>query len=203
MRTRPYTAIGLKRQFCCRCKLSKATDQWAVNACATGNKQVWVAVCARCDVDFNEATLRFIDHPDTDELMERYRREKKVKTSEDYKTEGRCAFKNAGQAAYGAATRNKLNPYYARVVPGESPDAGYYWATGWDQALARKINCFTSYRKDRTLFDQKYAPPAARSSPGMLEHFQETRKKRMDRLVSEYPDFPAAYERSMVAKQRA
>lgn len=72
MRTRPYTDAGLRRMPCAHCQDRKATEQWSVSVCATGNQRLWVPVCTECDIEFNRDTLAFIRHPEADALMTEY-----------------------------------------------------------------------------------------------------------------------------------
>lgn len=65
------------------------------------------------------------------------------------------------------------------------------WRFGWETALQGKSNAFRDYVKARTMFEKKYLPPPWPQS--RLPATQEWRQKQMDRLVAEYPDFPAAY----------
>lgn len=57
---------------CVHCRERNATLQWSVQVCANDRRKIHVPVCVECDIEFNRATLAFIRHPDTDELMDRY-----------------------------------------------------------------------------------------------------------------------------------
>lgn len=67
-RAKPYTAIGVRRLFCARCKIQKARFQWS--ACA--NQHKFVPVCADCDIYINSVFLELCDIPDRKILMEKY-----------------------------------------------------------------------------------------------------------------------------------
>ena len=66
-RRKPYTAIGISRLDCVRCG-KRARFQWQV--CADGN--YFRPLCASCDVALNRLVLRWMGHPKTKQLMERY-----------------------------------------------------------------------------------------------------------------------------------
>jgi hypothetical protein len=68
-RRKPYTARGITRVPCARCR-APSVHQWQV--CANGNR--YLGVCRACDVEMNRLALDFIGHPHADALMETYRR---------------------------------------------------------------------------------------------------------------------------------
>ena len=68
-RTKPYTAIGITRVPCSRCKAPSA-HQWQI--CSDGNQ--WRGVCLACDVALNALVLEFMRIPGRQEKLRRYRR---------------------------------------------------------------------------------------------------------------------------------
>lgn len=68
MRKKPYTAIGIRRLKCFRCK-GPAVHQW--NACADGQYR---PLCLACDVALNALVLRWMRDPDAKAKIARYRK---------------------------------------------------------------------------------------------------------------------------------
>jgi transcription elongation factor Elf1 len=66
-RTKPYTAIGVRRLRCVRCG-AQAVHQWQV--CADDN--TYRPICLDCDIALNRLALEFVGDPDIDEKMARY-----------------------------------------------------------------------------------------------------------------------------------
>ena len=66
-RRKPYTARGITRVPCVRCG-EPGMYQW--QCCANGN--LWMALCADCDVALNRMALEFVGHPETETLMQDY-----------------------------------------------------------------------------------------------------------------------------------
>jgi len=67
MRTKPYTAIGIKRKKCIRCGKQAAT-QWQI--CSDGNQ--YRPICIECDIALNKTVLEFCKIPNADKLIEDY-----------------------------------------------------------------------------------------------------------------------------------
>lgn len=76
MRSKPYTAIGIRRVPCCRC-MNPSRFQWQI--CADGNQ--WRGVCLDCDIALNRTVLEFMGFPDWREKAEAY--EKARREEED------------------------------------------------------------------------------------------------------------------------
>jgi len=70
-RKEPYTEIGLKRLPCARCG-DPAFSQW--QSCADGN--LWRPICKQCDIELNLLVLVFMEDPDIDEKITKYRERK-------------------------------------------------------------------------------------------------------------------------------
>lgn len=68
-RRKPYTAIGIRRLKCYRCKVRPAVHQWQI--CADGN--VWRPICVECDVALNRLVLIWIGDPDAQAKISAYR----------------------------------------------------------------------------------------------------------------------------------
>ncbi len=68
MRTKPYTAIGIKKVKCFRCN-NKADYQWQI--CSDNN--VYRPLCVYCDIELNELVLKFMKFKDAKQKIERYR----------------------------------------------------------------------------------------------------------------------------------
>ena len=67
MRTKPYTAIGIKRVPCSRCgKPSHASWQ----ACADGRQ--YRGLCVDCDIRLNSLAMRFMRIPDFEKKIIAY-----------------------------------------------------------------------------------------------------------------------------------
>ena len=66
-RKKPYTAVGIKRVKCIRCK-RKAFSQWQV--CADGN--VYRPLCKPCDIALNRMVLRWMNDDRAAEKMLTY-----------------------------------------------------------------------------------------------------------------------------------
>lgn len=67
MRTKPYTAIGIRRMRCARCG-KPASAQW--NICADGE---WRPICSECDIELNDLVLRWMKIKDATAKMKAYR----------------------------------------------------------------------------------------------------------------------------------
>ncbi len=67
MRKEPYTERGIRRVPCCRCG-EPSVAQW--HGCALDK---WMALCAFCDVGLNRATLVYLDVPNVDEIIQKYK----------------------------------------------------------------------------------------------------------------------------------
>ena len=67
MRTKPYTAIGIKRKKCIRCGKQAAT-QWQI--CSDGNQ--YRPICIECDIALNKTVLEFFKFPNADKLIKDY-----------------------------------------------------------------------------------------------------------------------------------
>lgn len=61
MRTKPYTAIGIKRLRCFRCG-QPARTQWQI--CADGRQ--YRPLCISCDISLNRATLAYMGFSDAE-----------------------------------------------------------------------------------------------------------------------------------------
>jgi hypothetical protein len=70
-RREPYSEAGIKRLPCFRCGAKPSKHQWQV--CSDGN--TWRPLCADCDVELNRMVLRWMNHPQADELAETYEKE--------------------------------------------------------------------------------------------------------------------------------
>lgn len=70
-RRKPYTALGVARKMCIRCKTKKARYQWQI--CSDGNH--YRPLCAECDIGLNKVVLNFMNHPEADNLVEEYERQ--------------------------------------------------------------------------------------------------------------------------------
>lgn len=68
-RRQPYTEIGITRLPCFRCGQKPGAYQWQV--CADGN--LYRVVCKSCDVGLNELALRYMNDPDAEAKIARYR----------------------------------------------------------------------------------------------------------------------------------
>lgn len=68
----PYTEEGIKRMACQRCG-KPSSFQWQI--CSDGN--VFRPICLDCDIELNETVLRFMNFPDWQEKMARYREQVK------------------------------------------------------------------------------------------------------------------------------
>jgi hypothetical protein len=66
-RRRPYTAAGIRRVPCFRCK-QPSRHQWQI--CANGNR--YLGVCVKCDVALNRAVLRFFRFPNWKRRVAQY-----------------------------------------------------------------------------------------------------------------------------------
>lgn len=58
-RRKQYTARGLLRMVCVRCKEYQAVEQWHLSPCILGNPDLWMPICLNCDCELNEMILRF------------------------------------------------------------------------------------------------------------------------------------------------
>lgn len=72
MRRQPYTARGIRRIPCLRCKAPSAF-QW--NICSLPG---FHAICTACDIALNRTVLAFMGVPDADRLGDEYERSKVV-----------------------------------------------------------------------------------------------------------------------------
>ncbi len=72
-RRKPYTALGIKRIPCQRCK-EPSVHQWQV--CANGNR--YLGVCLDCDIALNKVALEFMRVPDADALLAVYEQEQRA-----------------------------------------------------------------------------------------------------------------------------
>ena len=66
-RTKPYTEAGLRRRTCYRCP-NQATTQWQI--CADHN--TYRPLCTPCDIALNALVLRWMHHPDAEQLIADY-----------------------------------------------------------------------------------------------------------------------------------
>ena len=66
-RKKPYTEIGVKRIPCAKCS-EPATQQWYT--CADG---LWRPICIQCDIELNRLVLQFMQDPDCNTKIARYR----------------------------------------------------------------------------------------------------------------------------------
>ena len=69
-RRTPYTATGIRRVPCFRCG-KPAEHQW--QACADDN--LYRPLCLDCDIALNEMVLKWMDFPDWEEKIARYKQE--------------------------------------------------------------------------------------------------------------------------------
>jgi hypothetical protein len=69
----------------------------------------------------------------------------------------------------------------------------YDWRLGWSAQEARKVRDFNQYRKMRALHDMAYMSPMMPKDA--LETMQAARKKIIESLEAEWPDFAAAFTR--------
>lgn len=60
------------RRPCDHCGLRPWTDKWDLTACANGRRKHLVRLCRPCDVELNAITLRFVRHPQAEELIAAY-----------------------------------------------------------------------------------------------------------------------------------
>lgn len=67
IRTKPYTARGIRRIPCVRCG-APSRHQW--NACALGHR--YFAVCVPCDIGLNRAALEYMNWPDRETILADY-----------------------------------------------------------------------------------------------------------------------------------
>ncbi len=70
MRTKPYTAAGLRRVACVNCG-APATSQWSLRPCAIG-RPGWYALCDAHDLKLNTHILEFLRVPDAAALLTAY-----------------------------------------------------------------------------------------------------------------------------------
>lgn len=70
-RRTPYTVIGISRLGCIRCG-APAVYQWQI--CSDRNR--YRPVCRSCDIDLNRIVLKFMNHPDVEEVINQYAQEK-------------------------------------------------------------------------------------------------------------------------------
>jgi len=68
VRKKPYTAKGIKRVPCFRCK-KPSRYQWQV--CADDGQ--FRGLCELCDIDLNKMVLRFMNDPEWERKMAKYR----------------------------------------------------------------------------------------------------------------------------------
>ena len=68
MRTKPYTAIGIKRKKCIRCGKQAAT-QWQI--CSDGNQ--YRPLCTDCDIELNKTVLEFMGFKNSEKMIENYK----------------------------------------------------------------------------------------------------------------------------------
>lgn len=74
-RREPYTAIGIRRLKCQRCKKRPAHASW--NCCANDNRHV--PLCVECDIALNRLAMDFFRIPGRRPLMRRYENHLKSK----------------------------------------------------------------------------------------------------------------------------
>jgi hypothetical protein len=72
-RREPYTVTGIRRLACIRCG-GTAEEQWQI--CADRNR--FRPICLSCDVALNRLVLEFMRHPNVEEVIQRYTKEKLV-----------------------------------------------------------------------------------------------------------------------------
>jgi hypothetical protein len=72
-RREPYTVVGIRRLACIRCG-GAAEEQWQI--CADRNR--FRPICLPCDVALNRLVLEFMRHPNVEDVMQRYTKEKLV-----------------------------------------------------------------------------------------------------------------------------
>jgi hypothetical protein len=75
-RKEPYTVSGLKRLKCIRCG-GKAEFQWQI--CSDGNN--YRPLCVGCDIALNKMVLKWMCHPQAEELGNQYEQEKIKETA--------------------------------------------------------------------------------------------------------------------------
>jgi len=68
MRTKPYTAEGIKRVPCFRCG-EPASQQW--NICSLPG---YYAICTSCDVALNKTVLKFMKVPNVGKQIGKYKK---------------------------------------------------------------------------------------------------------------------------------
>lgn len=73
MRKKPYTAIGIKRIPCFRCK-APSVHQWQI--CADGNQ--YRGLCLDCDIELNRTVLNFMGDPKVLDKMFKYEYEARI-----------------------------------------------------------------------------------------------------------------------------
>lgn len=78
MRTKPYTARGIRRKACLRCG-HPARHQW--NVCALGRQ--YLPICLPCDIGLNREVLRFMRIDDAEPIGDRYEAEQRAKYPND------------------------------------------------------------------------------------------------------------------------
>lgn len=69
-RKKPYSWEGIHRVPCVRCGAPSA-HQWQI--CADGNN--YRGLCEGCDLQLNELVLRWVGHPDREQLIAEYRKQ--------------------------------------------------------------------------------------------------------------------------------
>jgi hypothetical protein len=72
-RRKPYTAVGIRRLKCQRCK-APALATW--DCCANNN--LYVPLCLGCDIELNRLVMDFFKIPGRRALLRKYEREKRV-----------------------------------------------------------------------------------------------------------------------------
>ena len=65
---------------CAHCDAPETAHRWSVAACANGRKKVEPELCTPCDIALNELVLRFIRHPEAEELIAAYRAKLEAET---------------------------------------------------------------------------------------------------------------------------
>lgn len=72
MRTRPYTAIGIRRLTCFRATCNnRAATQWQI----CSDKRQYRPVCLECDIDLNRMVLEWAGFDNVEERIAQYRKE--------------------------------------------------------------------------------------------------------------------------------
>ena len=66
-RTKPYTAIGIRRLKCFRCG-ARAGATWQI--CSDGG--IFRPICHQCDVELNYWVLRWMNFPDWEAKFKQY-----------------------------------------------------------------------------------------------------------------------------------